>query len=247
MRTAAVALRARRLAPRMFNTTKNTDLAWQFVKLMTTGEFAAEWAEQTGYFPGPDLARSGDSTESDDPLVQPVRRADRRRRRIRPRHPEVRCRAGEEDDQLDDPGHPRGQKTSTRRRRMPPSEMDDISTQVSRSCRWCTPPPATQRSPAPPPWPAAAPPSGCQATSRSSTRPAPGCCSRRRSLILAVLLLWPLIRSCCLSLQDYGLREIDTRRAATGSAAQNYAEALRRPDALDRRAPEHRRVRRGRP
>ena len=36
----------------VFNTTKNADLAWEFVKLMTTGEFAEQWSDETGYFPG---------------------------------------------------------------------------------------------------------------------------------------------------------------------------------------------------
>jgi N,N'-diacetylchitobiose transport system substrate-binding protein len=38
--------------------------------MMTTGKFASEWAEQTGYFPGQTSLLS-DSTESDDPLVKP--------------------------------------------------------------------------------------------------------------------------------------------------------------------------------
>ena len=35
-----------------------------------------------------------------------------------------------------------------------------------------------------------------------------GCCSHPPSLVLAVLLLWPLVRVVLFSLQDYGLREI---------------------------------------
>ncbi|CAH0193537.1 sugar ABC transporter substrate-binding protein [Plantibacter sp. VKM Ac-2885] len=54
----------------MFNTSKNKDLAFQFIEMMTTGKFASEWAEQTGYFPGQTSLLS-DSTESDDPLVKP--------------------------------------------------------------------------------------------------------------------------------------------------------------------------------
>ena len=54
----------------MFNTSKNKDLAFQFIEMMTTGKYASEWAEQTGYFPGQTSLLS-DSTESDDPLVKP--------------------------------------------------------------------------------------------------------------------------------------------------------------------------------
>ncbi|MGO4690318.1 extracellular solute-binding protein [Glaciibacter sp. 2TAF33] len=54
----------------IFNTSKNQDLAFTFVKMMTTGTFAAKWAEQTGYFPGMQslLAKT---MKSDDPLVTP--------------------------------------------------------------------------------------------------------------------------------------------------------------------------------
>lgn len=54
----------------MFNTSKNKDLAFQFIEMMTTGKYATEWAEQTGYFPGQTSLLS-DATESDDPLVKP--------------------------------------------------------------------------------------------------------------------------------------------------------------------------------
>ncbi|MFT2815314.1 sugar ABC transporter substrate-binding protein [Leifsonia sp. A12D58] len=36
----------------MFESSKNKDLAWEFMDLMTTGDFATEWATQSGYFPG---------------------------------------------------------------------------------------------------------------------------------------------------------------------------------------------------
>lgn len=36
----------------MFETSENKDLSWEFIQLMTTGDYAAEWASQTGYFPG---------------------------------------------------------------------------------------------------------------------------------------------------------------------------------------------------
>ncbi len=36
----------------VFNTADNPDLAWAFVRLMTTGKFAAEWGQQSGFFPG---------------------------------------------------------------------------------------------------------------------------------------------------------------------------------------------------
>ncbi|MCW4456752.1 sugar ABC transporter substrate-binding protein [Microbacterium sp. MPKO10] len=54
----------------IFNTTKNEDLAFQFVEMMTTGEFAEKWGEQTGYFPG-QTSLLEKSMGSDDPLVKP--------------------------------------------------------------------------------------------------------------------------------------------------------------------------------
>ncbi|MEV6103330.1 sugar ABC transporter substrate-binding protein [Streptomyces sp. NPDC051940] len=48
----------------------NKELAWEYVKMATTGEFAAKWAEQTNYFPG---TNSGVQAIADkkDPLVEP--------------------------------------------------------------------------------------------------------------------------------------------------------------------------------
>ncbi|MBN7793451.1 sugar ABC transporter substrate-binding protein [Microbacterium esteraromaticum] len=54
----------------VFNTTKNADLAWEFVKLMTTGEFAEQWAAETGYFPGVASAME-EALASTDPLIAP--------------------------------------------------------------------------------------------------------------------------------------------------------------------------------
>jgi N,N'-diacetylchitobiose transport system substrate-binding protein len=54
----------------VFNTTENADLAWEFVKLMTTGEFAEKWANETGYFPGVASAME-EALASTDPLVAP--------------------------------------------------------------------------------------------------------------------------------------------------------------------------------
>lgn len=54
----------------VFNTTENADLAWEFVKMMTTGEFAEKWAAQTGYFPGVASAME-EALASTDPLVAP--------------------------------------------------------------------------------------------------------------------------------------------------------------------------------
>lgn len=54
----------------MFETAKNKDLAWEWLKLMGTGEFAAEWAAATGYFPGVESLLE-ETLKSDDPLVQP--------------------------------------------------------------------------------------------------------------------------------------------------------------------------------
>jgi len=54
----------------MFNTAKNKDLAWAFIKMMTTGQFAQEWAQQAGYFSGQKSLLS-DQLNSTDPLVAP--------------------------------------------------------------------------------------------------------------------------------------------------------------------------------
>lgn len=54
----------------VFETADNADLAWVFVEMMTTGEFAAQWGEQTGFFPATeDLLTQLE--EADEPLVAP--------------------------------------------------------------------------------------------------------------------------------------------------------------------------------
>ncbi|MDR6867339.1 N,N'-diacetylchitobiose transport system substrate-binding protein [Microbacterium resistens] len=54
----------------IFKDTKEPALAWAFVKMMTTGEFAEKWAGQTGYFPGVQSAMK-EAIASTDPLVAP--------------------------------------------------------------------------------------------------------------------------------------------------------------------------------
>ena len=54
----------------MFETAENKDLAWAFIRLMTTGEFAEKWGEQSGYFPG-QASLLAETMASDDPLVAP--------------------------------------------------------------------------------------------------------------------------------------------------------------------------------
>lgn len=54
----------------MFETADDKDLAWKFVELMTTGEFAQQWAEQSGYFPG-QVSLLDETLASTDPLVAP--------------------------------------------------------------------------------------------------------------------------------------------------------------------------------
>jgi N,N'-diacetylchitobiose transport system substrate-binding protein len=51
----------------------NKDLAWEYVKLATTGKFAARWAKETNYFPGTntDLRKMADAG---DPLIEPFAR-----------------------------------------------------------------------------------------------------------------------------------------------------------------------------
>jgi N,N'-diacetylchitobiose transport system substrate-binding protein len=54
----------------IFNSTDQEDLAWEFVELMTTGEFAGQWGEQSGFFPGT-LPLLEEVQANDDPLVAP--------------------------------------------------------------------------------------------------------------------------------------------------------------------------------
>ncbi|WP_221583446.1 sugar ABC transporter substrate-binding protein [Microbacterium sp. G2-8] len=54
----------------MFQTADDKDLAWQFLELMTTGDFAEQWGEQSGYFPG-QTSLLESVMSSDDPLVAP--------------------------------------------------------------------------------------------------------------------------------------------------------------------------------
>lgn len=54
----------------MFNTAEDKDLAFEFIEMMTTGEFATQWGEQSGYFPG-QKSLLEEATSSTDPLVAP--------------------------------------------------------------------------------------------------------------------------------------------------------------------------------
>jgi N,N'-diacetylchitobiose transport system substrate-binding protein len=54
----------------IFNSTENQDLAWAFVELMTTGEFASAWGDQSGFFPGT-VPLLEEVVAADDPLVAP--------------------------------------------------------------------------------------------------------------------------------------------------------------------------------
>lgn len=58
----------------MLKTTKNQDLSWKLIKMLTTGDLAQQWAQQTGFFPG---TTSGMKpfAESTDPLVAPFAKA----------------------------------------------------------------------------------------------------------------------------------------------------------------------------
>lgn len=49
---------------------ENQDLAWEYVKMVTTGEFATKWAEQTNYFPGQNSLLK-EVQAKNDPLVAP--------------------------------------------------------------------------------------------------------------------------------------------------------------------------------
>jgi N,N'-diacetylchitobiose transport system substrate-binding protein len=54
----------------MFETAEDKDLAFAFIEMMTTGEFAQQWGEQSGYFPG-QVSLLDETLESTDPLVAP--------------------------------------------------------------------------------------------------------------------------------------------------------------------------------
>lgn len=54
----------------MFETAEDKDLAFAFIEMMTTGEFAQQWGEQSGYFPG-QVSLLDETLASTDPLVAP--------------------------------------------------------------------------------------------------------------------------------------------------------------------------------
>lgn len=53
----------------MFESSENKDLAWTFMNMMTTGEFATEWATQSGYFPG-EITALDATVENADEITQ---------------------------------------------------------------------------------------------------------------------------------------------------------------------------------
>jgi N,N'-diacetylchitobiose transport system substrate-binding protein len=54
----------------VFEGSENPELAWQFVEMMTTGEFAQKWGEQSGFFPGTNSLLE-EAIAAEDPLVAP--------------------------------------------------------------------------------------------------------------------------------------------------------------------------------
>ena len=54
----------------MFETAEDKELAFAFIEMMTTGEFAQQWGEQSGYFPG-QVSLLDETLQSTDPLVAP--------------------------------------------------------------------------------------------------------------------------------------------------------------------------------
>ena len=54
----------------IFEGSKNQDLAWQLVQLMSTGDFAAKWGAESSFFPGT-TALLQQAAQSSDPLVAP--------------------------------------------------------------------------------------------------------------------------------------------------------------------------------
>jgi N,N'-diacetylchitobiose transport system substrate-binding protein len=54
----------------IFEGSENPELAWEFVEMMSTGEFAQKWGEQSGFFPGTNSLLE-EAIAQDDPLVAP--------------------------------------------------------------------------------------------------------------------------------------------------------------------------------
>lgn len=54
----------------VFETADNPDLAWAFVRMMSTGEFAQQWGEESGFFPGSNELLE-EIASQDEPLVAP--------------------------------------------------------------------------------------------------------------------------------------------------------------------------------
>jgi len=54
----------------VLKTSKNQDLAWKFIKMMTTGDLSKKWADQAGYFPST-TTQLNSYANSTDPLVAP--------------------------------------------------------------------------------------------------------------------------------------------------------------------------------
>lgn len=50
----------------IFEGTENEQLSWEFVKLMTTGEFAQKWGESSNFFPGQKSLLEAQQAEADD-------------------------------------------------------------------------------------------------------------------------------------------------------------------------------------
>ncbi len=80
----------------IFNNTENPDLAWAFVKLMTTGDVRRPVGRGDRLLPRPVLA-AGQGAERGRPAGRAVRRAGRRRRQVRAGHPALRADPGQED------------------------------------------------------------------------------------------------------------------------------------------------------
>lgn len=54
----------------IYNETEDPDLAWEFIDLMTSPEYAGKWYDQAGYFPGSEDLMN-EMMSSGDPLVAP--------------------------------------------------------------------------------------------------------------------------------------------------------------------------------
>ena len=102
-----------------FTETQEPELAFELIKLVTTGDFATRWAEETNYFPG-NHRGDGRGRRGRRRAHRGLRAADDRGRQDRPGHPVLGQDRGRQDHEHPGGHHPRGhpvQDAGSHRRR----------------------------------------------------------------------------------------------------------------------------------